>query len=342
MEPEVLERKQRAPAPLIDPFGRTINYLRFSVTDRCNLRCFYCMGGDVKFLPRSEVLTLEEMERLCAAFIRLGVRKLRLTGGEPLARHGIMTLVERLGKRLATGELDELTVTTNGTLLASYAADLAAAGVRRINVSLDTLDETRFREITGRSGLDQVLAGIDAAREAGMAVRINTVALAGINDDQYDRMLTWCGAHGCDMALIELMPLSGSGLQNSLNYLSLETVRAQLASRWTLEREYPAHGGPAEYMKVAETGRRVGFIAPISHDFCNNCNRVRLTCTGSLVLCLAREHGIDLRRILREDDSDEYLDAMISVAVTLKPQRHSLAAGAAVYPLTQRMWQVGG
>ena len=329
----------RRPA-LTDGLGRVITYLRVSVTDRCNLRCFYCMGKDVKFLPKAEVLSLEEMDRLCAAFIRLGVRKLRLTGGEPLVRHGVMSLIERFGERVAAGELDELTLTTNGTLLAKHAPALAAAGVRRVNVSLDTLDAATFSQITQRPGLADVLDGIDAARSAGLAVRVNAVALAGINDAGFDSLIRWCGEHGCDLALIERMPLGG---MPATHYLSLDAVRRELARRWSLTPVDggAGSGGPCRYWNVLETGRRVGFITPLSHGFCDDCNRVRVTCTGALVMCMAQPGNIDLRAALRGGATDDGLEAAIIAALKDKPARHQFdlreAPGA-----SQRMWQLGG
>ena len=323
---------------LQDAFGREINYLRLSMTDRCNLRCQYCMGKDVKFLPKADVLTLEEMERLCGTFIRLGVRKLRLTGGEPLLRHNVMHFIERLGARVATGELDELTLTTNGTLLAAHAAGLAAAGVRRVNVSLDTLDAATFREITRRDGLADVLAGIHAARAARLAVRINVVALAGVSDAEYDRMIHWCGAHGCDMALIELMPF---GNQDSNLYQPLDPVHARLAERWTLIPTEQRSSGPCRYWHVGETGYRIGFITPMSHGFCSTCNRIRVTCTGRLVPCMAQHGDTDLRAALRGSEADDVLEAAIIAAINAKPEGHQFKLGS-VNGSAQRMWQMGG
>ncbi|HTY99343.1 MAG TPA: GTP 3',8-cyclase MoaA [Rhodocyclaceae bacterium] len=324
-------------ARLVDAFGRQISYLRLSVTDRCNLRCFYCMGGDVKFLPKGEILSLEELERLAAAFARFGVRKIRLTGGEPLARPGVMRLVERLGTWIGAGDMDELTLTTNGTLLGRCAGGLAAAGVRRINVSLDTLDAFTFRRIARQDGLSQVLAGIAAARGAGLAVRINVVAMGGINDAEFDHMVRWCGDQGCDMALIEVMPFGRA----SENYLPLNLVREHLGRRWTLEPLDDCTGGPARYWRVGETGRRLAFITPMSHDFCASCNRVRLTCSGRLVLCLGQEDGVDLRPALRGCDSDERLDQLILDAVATKPAGH-LFANDRPHATVRPMWQVGG
>lgn len=340
MQPIALTTRtvQKPASRLRDAFGREINYLRLSLTDRCNLRCQYCMGQDVKFLPKAEVLTLEEMERLCAAFIRLGVRKLRLTGGEPLLRPNVMHFIERVGAYVRSGELDELTLTTNGTLLAAHAADLAAAGIRRVNVSLDTLDAATFREITQRDGLDDVLAGIHAARDAGLAVRINIVALAGVSDAHYDRMIRWCGTHGCDMALIELMPF---GNHDSALYQPLDPVQARIAERWTLTPAKQKTSGPCRYWHIGETGHRIGFITPMSHGFCSACNRVRVTCTGRLVPCMAQAGDIDLRAALRASETDDVLEAAILAAINAKPESHQFKPGSATGS-AQRMWQMGG
>lgn len=340
MERECLPLERPLPS-LTDSFGRVISYLRLSVTDRCNLRCYYCMCKDVKFLPKAEVLSLEEMERLCSAFVRLGVRKLRLTGGEPLVRPGVVGLLTRLGHHLKTGALDELTLTTNGTLLEKYAADLAAAGVSRVNVSLDTLDPITFRQITGHGGLEQVLAGIDAARNVGIGVRINTVALGGINDRDFDRLLAWSGEHDCDMALIEMMPMGGSAA-SSQPPLLLDEVRRRLDQNWTLEPVSSNSSGPAVYARVAETGRRIGFITPMSHGFCQSCNRVRLTCIGTLMLCLGQDSGIDLRGVLRQADTDQAIDAAILAAIAQKPQTHHFALASAAPDSIPHMWQMGG
>lgn len=323
-------------SPLVDSFGRNISYLRLSLTDRCNLRCFYCMQKRVTFVPKSEVLSLEELERVAAAFIRLGVRKLRLTGGEPLVRPGVMQLVERLGRWVDSGDLDELTLTTNGTRLTRYAPGLAAAGMRRINVSLDTLDEGNFRRITGHEGLSSVLAGIDAARAAGLAVRVNMVAMASVNDDEFDRMIRWCGDHDCDLALIEVMPLG----MVAENYLPLTTVRQALERHWTLTPLDDFTGGPGRYCRVEETGSRVAFIAPMSHKFCEGCNRVRLTCTGRLVPCLGQREGSDLRSLLRGDGSDDELERGILAAVARKPAGHDFDARRPVE--VRPMWHMGG
>ena len=334
-------RIDREPSPakacLVDGFGREINYLRLSVTDRCNLRCFYCMRDEVTFLPKSEILSLEEMERLAASFIRLGVRKLRLTGGEPLVRPGVTGLIERLGAWVGSGELDELTLTTNGTLLASRAAALFAAGVRRVNVSLDTLDEYTFHHITHGDCLADVLAGIDAARAAGIAVRVNMVAMSGINDGEFDKVIRWCGNHDCDLALIEVMPL---GLAAD-HYLPLDMVREHLMRRWQLTPVDDHTGGPARYWRVEETGCRLAFITPMSHAFCAECNRVRVTCTGRLVLCLGQRDGVDLRPALRASEADARLEREILSAIARKPARHGFASGRPCAEI-RPMWQLGG
>jgi cyclic pyranopterin phosphate synthase len=326
---------------LIDAHGRLIDYLRVSVTDRCNLRCAYCMGSEAKFLPRSEVLTLEEIERVCAAFIRMGVKKLRLTGGEPLLRPGVVEMAGRLGRYVHLGALDELTVTTNGMLLAQYADTLARAGVRRINVSLDALSEAVFRSITGHDGLDQVLAGIDAARRAGIAVRINTVAIGGVNDGEFDSLLAWCGEHECDMALIELMPMGGARRFHG-DALMLDTVRERLAQHWTLLPVAHGRGGPARYVRVAETGRRLGFITPLSHGFCRDCNRVRLTCAGELMLCLGHTRGVDLKTVLRSGAPERALEDTILDALALKPRANDFAGESGEFSSVPNMWQMGG
>ena len=327
------------PAPLVDPYARPISYLRVSVTDRCDFRCVYCMSEDMHFLPKAELLTLEEMARLCGAFIRRGVRKLRLTGGEPLVRRNVMWLVRELGSHLGRG-LDELTLTTNGSQLAKFAGELAAAGLRRINVSLDTLDPEKFAAITRWGRLDQVLAGIDAAKAAGLQVKINAVALKGVNDGEFDRLVEWCGRDGHDLTLIEVMPMgeiggdSGPG-DRLAQYLPLSMVRADLRKRWTLEETDYRTGGPARYWRVKETGGRLGFITPMTHNFCELCNRVRLTCTGMLYMCLGQDDSADLRTPLRASPDDTVLDAAIREAIARKPKGHDFVmdrrqAGAAV------------
>ncbi|MGI4793856.1 MAG: GTP 3',8-cyclase MoaA [Janthinobacterium lividum] len=306
---------------MIDPFGRGITYLRVSVTDRCDLRCVYCMAEEMTFLPRKDVLSLEELDRLCSAFIRQGVRKLRITGGEPLVRRDVMKLFRSLGNRLGD-DLDELTLTTNGTQLSKYATDLAAAGVKRINVSLDTLDPARFTRITRWGKLDQVLGGIDAAQSAGMHVKINAVALRGENEDEIGDMLAWCGAHGHDLCLIETMPMGDIGGDRTDQYLPLSIVRSRLRQRFTLNETSFKTGGPARYFDVAETGGRVGFITPMTHNFCESCNRVRLTCTGTLYMCLGQDDAADLRAIMRDGATDTELDAAIIEAIKRKPKGH--------------------
>ncbi|WP_297491052.1 GTP 3',8-cyclase MoaA [Acidocella sp.] len=305
---------------MIDPFGRTISYLRVSVTDRCDFRCVYCMAEDMTFLPKAELLTLEELERLCAAFIRLGVKKLRFTGGEPLVRKGVLGLIGCVGARLGQG-LEELTLTTNGAQLARHAAALRAAGVKRINVSLDTLDERKFAEITRWGRLGQVLEGIEAARAAGLAVKINMVAMRGVNEDEISLMLAWCGGRGFDLCLIETMPM-GEVAHRAETHLPLDGVQRRLSREWTLTRSGHATGGPARYWDVAETGSRIGFITPLSNHFCDDCNRVRLTCTGTLYMCLGQDDAADLRAPLRASADDAGLEAAIHAAIARKPKGH--------------------
>ena len=314
-------RMRSAVPPIIDPFGRAITYLRVSVTDRCDLRCVYCMAEDMTFLPKKDVLSLEELDRLSTAFIRLGTRKIRLTGGEPLVRRDVMRLVRSLGHQINEG-LDELTLTTNGTQLARYAAELRAAGMRRVNVSLDTLDPARFSEITRRGRIEPTLEGIFAARDAGLAVKINTVAMKDVNEDEFDTLLSWCGEHGFDLCLIETMPMGEITGDRTEQYLPLSVVRARLRLNWTLDETDYRTGGPARYFTVRETGRRIGFITPMTHNFCESCNRVRLTCTGTLFMCLGQDDQADLRAVLRDGASDEELDAAIRAAIARKPKGH--------------------
>jgi cyclic pyranopterin phosphate synthase len=305
---------------MIDPFGRSISYLRVSVTDRCDFRCVYCMAEHMTFLPRAELLSLEEIDVLCARFIDLGVRRLRITGGEPLVRRNVMSLFERLGGRLGpAGGLDELTLTTNGSQLSRYATDLARCGVRRINVSLDTLQTDRFAAITRRGQLAPVLAGIMAARDAGMHIKINTVALRGLNEDEFDAMIAWCGENGFDLCLIETMPMGEIDEDRTDRYLPLSVVRARLRLRWTLDTTDYRTGGPARYYTVRETGARIGFITPMTHNFCESCNRVRLTCTGQLYMCLGQEDQADLRSALRGGGD---VGQAIEEAITRKPRGH--------------------
>ncbi len=308
---------------MIDPFGRHISYLRVSVTDRCDFRCVYCMSEDMNFLPKAEVLTLEEIDRVCSAFVRLGVRKLRLTGGEPLVRRNVMSLFRALGRHRAAGTLDELTLTTNGSQLHRFAGELWDAGVKRINVSLDTLDAAKFTAITRWGKLDTVLEGVRAAKAPGLAVKINAVALKGVNDDDFDRLIAWCGEEGHDLVLIEVMPMGDIGGPARLEqYLPLSLVRARLQRTWTLDETDYQTGGPARYFTVRETGRRLGFITPLTHNFCEGCNRVRLTCTGTLYMCLGQEDAADLRTPLRASDSDGPLEAAIHEAIARKPKGH--------------------
>ena len=309
--------------PLIDPFERAVTYLRISVTDRCDFRCVYCMSEDMTFLPKPDVLTLEELDRLCSAFVERGVRKLRLTGGEPLVRRNIMWLIRRLGRHLETGALDEVTVTTNGSQLGRYATELVDAGVKRINVSLDTLDAAKFKDITLWGRFEQVMEGIDAAKDAGLAIKINAVALKGVNDDELGAMVAWCGEEGHDLTFIEVMPMGEMGANARLDqYMPLSMVRAKLNEDFTLDEIDYRTGGPARYMQVAETGGRVGFITPMTHNFCESCNRVRLTCTGRLYMCLGQEDAADLRAPLRASDGDGPLMDAINEAIGRKPKGH--------------------
>ena len=310
-------------ARLIDPFERSITYLRISLTDRCDFRCVYCMSEDMTFLPKAELLTLEEMDRVCSAFVRLGVRKLRLTGGEPLVRKNVMSLIRGLSRHLKSGALDELTLTTNGSQLAKYAGDLADCGVKRVNVSVDTLEPAKFTEITRWGKLDKVMDGIAAAKAAGLHVKINAVALKGVNDSEFDSMIEWCGREGHDLTFIEVMPMGEVGEGARLDqYLPLSVVRANLARKWTLDEIDYRTGGPARYVRVRETGGRVGFITPLTHNFCESCNRVRLTCTGMLYMCLGQNDDADLRTPVRASEGDELLEAAIQEAIGRKPKGH--------------------
>jgi len=316
---------------MIDPFGRHVSYLRVSVTDRCDMRCVYCMSEEMIFLPNPALLSFEEMERLCGAFIRSGVRRMRITGGEPLVRRGVTEFLAQLGGWLGRepGQpgLDELTLTTNGSRLTMHAQALRAVGVRRINVSLDTLDAGRFASITRVGRLDRTLEGITAAREAGLAIRINTVAMRDVNDDEFDELVEWCGRIGADLCLIETMPLGDVGEDRTDRYLPLSLVRARLAKRWTLQEIPYRTGGPARYVHVAETGRRIGFITPMTHNFCESCNRVRLTCTGMLYMCLGQDDAADLRAPLRNGADEAGLQAAIREAIARKPKGHDFIIG---------------
>lgn len=327
---------------MIDPFGRQVSYLRVSVTDRCDLRCVYCMAEDMTFLPKADLLSLEELERLCGAFVRKGVRKIRLTGGEPLVRRGVMGLIDGLGGLVKAGALDELTLTTNGTQLAKHAEGLAAAGIRRINVSLDTLDPAKFAGISRWGRLEQVLDGIMAAKAAGLHIKINAVALKGVNEDEYDRMVEWCGGHGFDLCLIETMPLGEIHTDRTEQYLPLSTVRARLEQSWNLEPSDYRTGGPARYWRVGETGGRVGFITPMTHNFCESCNRVRVTCTGTLYMCLGQEDAVDLRAPLRASEGDHLLEAAIDSAIARKPKGHDFIIDRGAAPALGRHMSVTG
>ncbi len=309
-------------APLVDPFARAITYLRVSVTDRCDFRCVYCMSEHMSFLPKADLLTLEELDRLCSAFVEKGVRKLRLTGGEPLVRRGIMTLFGSLSRHLKSGALDELTLTTNGSQLVKYASELKACGVERINVSLDTLDPDKFRTITRWGDLGKVMAGIDAAQAAGLRVKINAVALKGVNEDELAGLVEWAHGRDMDITLIEVMPLGDIGEDRLDQYLPLSIARARLAERFAMEPIDYMTGGPARYVRVAETGGRLGFITPMTHNFCEACNRVRITCTGTLFMCLGHEDATDLRGPLRASEGNELLYAAMDEAIQRKPKGH--------------------
>ncbi|MFC0241169.1 GTP 3',8-cyclase MoaA [Rhodopseudomonas telluris] len=307
---------------MTDPFGRTISYLRVSITDRCDFRCVYCMSEDMTFLPRADLLTLEELDRLCSAFIARGVRKLRLTGGEPLVRRNMMSLVRSLSRHLDSGALDELTLTTNGSQLARFAAELRDCGVRRVNVSLDTLDPAKFRAITRWGDLDRVLEGINAALAAGLAVKINAVVLKGENEDEIPALMRWAHGLGMGLTLIEVMPLGEVGEGRIDQYVPLSLVRARLANNYTLSDLPDSTGGPARYVRVEETGGKLGFITPLTHNFCESCNRVRITCTGTIHTCLGQEDASDLRRPLRASPDDDLLNAAIDRAIGGKPKGH--------------------
>jgi cyclic pyranopterin phosphate synthase len=309
--------------PLIDPFQRAITYLRVSVTDRCDFRCVYCMSENMTFLPKKELLTLEELDRLSSRFIGLGVEKLRITGGEPLVRKGIMTYFEGMARHLETGALKELTLTTNGSQMERFAKDLAAVGVKRVNISLDTLDEKKFADITRWGRLPQVLRGIDAAQAAGLRVKINVVALKGFNENELFPIIDWCASRDMDLTFIEVMPMGDLGNENRLEqYWSLKDMRTTLRERYTLTDLDERSGGPARYVRIEETGQKVGFITPLTHNFCESCNRVRLTCTGELYMCLGQEDMADLRAPLRASEDDTVIDDAIRAAIKLKPKGH--------------------
>ena len=310
--------------PLIDPFQRPITYLRVSVTDRCDFRCVYCMSEQMTFLPKAELLTLEELDRMCSAFIRLGVEKLRITGGEPLVRRNIMSFFRAMTRHLDAGALKELTLTTNGSQLARFATELKDAGVRRINVSLDTLDEKKFADITRWGRLPQVLRGIDAAESAGLRIKINAVALKGFNEDELFKMVEWCKSRDMDLTFIEVMPMGDIGNENRLDqYWSLKDLRATLAEEYSLTDLAERTGGPARYVRLEETGQKIGFITPLTHNFCESCNRVRITCTGEIYMCLGQEDMADLRPPLRNNPGDDApLEEAVRAAIRLKPKGH--------------------
>jgi cyclic pyranopterin phosphate synthase len=309
--------------PLIDPFQRAITYLRVSVTDRCDFRCVYCMSENMTFLPKKDLLTLEELDRMCTSFIGLGVEKLRITGGEPLVRRGIMTFFNAMSRHLESGALKELTLTTNGSQLEKYADDLYAAGVRRINVSLDTLDDDKFAEITRWGRLPQVMRGIDAAQRAGMRVKINAVALAGFNEVELFTMQAWCADRDVDLTFIEVMPMGDIGNEDRImQYWSLKDLRVRLEDRFTVTDLAERTGGPARYIRLEETGQKIGLITPMSHNFCESCNRVRITCTGEIYTCLGQEGHSDLRAPLRASNDDAQLETAIRAAIGLKPKGH--------------------
>ena len=329
-------------SPLIDGHGRRVSYLRVSVTDRCDLRCTYCMGEQMTFLPRRDLLTWEELDRLCSAFVARGVRRIRLTGGEPLVRRDLTTLLAGLSRHLDSGALDELTLTTNGTLLAQRARDLAACGVRRINVSLDTLDADRYRAITRRGDLSTVLDGLDAAQAAGLSVKLNTVALADENEDELEDLVRFAHGRGMDITLIEVMPLGDTGPDRAGRFLPLDEVKRRLSRRLTLDPLTYRSAGPARYVRVAETGGRLGFITPLTHNFCEGCNRVRVTCAGRLYTCLGHEEGRDLRAALRGSEADGLLHAAIDDALLHKPKGHDFVAGRLSQPALARHMSVTG
>lgn len=328
--------------PLIDAFGRRISYLRLSVTDRCDLRCQYCMEEQPTFLPKQDLLSYEELTAICDSFIARGVSKIRITGGEPLVRRDVLSLIEALGQRLGGSGLREVCLTTNGTQLARYSARLADAGVRRINVSLDSLDEVMFRRLTRNGVLGDVLKGIDAAQKAGLQVKINAVALQGENEHQIEDLMVWAHGRGLDMSLIEVMPVGEIGVQRNSQFLSLKTVRARLEERFTL-RDIPLDtGGPSRYVQIAETGGRLGFISPLSHNFCETCNRVRVTCTGKLYMCLGKENSVDLRDALRTGGPGA-LDQRLDRAMANKPERHDFDVSETGQPAVSRsMAETGG
>jgi cyclic pyranopterin phosphate synthase len=329
-------------APLIDPFGRHIAYVRVSVTDRCDFRCVYCMSEDMNFLPKRDILSLEELDRLCSAFVRLGVRKLRITGGEPLVRRNVMSLFRGLERHLDSGALDEVTVTTNGSQLARFAHELADCGVRRINVSLDTLDPDKFRRVTRWGDHAAVMKGIDAAVEAGLKIKINSVALKGFNDDEALRLVEWAHGRGFDLTFIEVMPLGAMEEDRADQFMPMTELKRGLEQSLALRPSSYATGGPARYFDVEETGGRLGFITPLTHNFCEGCNRVRVTCTGTLYMCLGQEDAADLREPLRRSELDDPLIAAIRGAIARKPKGHDFVIARAAKPAVERHMSTTG
>jgi len=334
-----------APAPLVDPFGRAVSYVRVSVTDRCDFRCVYCMAEHMQFLPRKDLLTLEELDRLCSAFVARGTKKLRITGGEPLVRHDVMKLFRALSRHLASGKLEELTLTTNGSQLARFAEELVDCGVKRINVSLDTLDPARFKALTRTGDHARVMAGIEAALKAGLRVKLNAVALKGVNEDEFIPLVRFAHERGMDMTFIEVMPLGElDGPARVDQYLPMTAVREKLSEAFTLNEIDYRTGGPARYMRAEETGGRVGFITPMTHNFCESCNRVRVTCTGTLYMCLGQEDAADLRAPLRESMDDQLLHAAIEEAIRRKPKGHDFIIDRATQTpaVSRHMSMTGG
>lgn len=331
--------------PLIDPFQRAINYLRVSVTDRCDFRCVYCMSEDMTFLPKRDLLTLEELERMCSTFVRMGVEKLRITGGEPLVRRDIMTFFRAMGQHLETGALKELTLTTNGSQLHRFADELYASGVRRVNISLDTLDADKFKRVTRWGRLENVIRGIDAAQKAGLRVKINAVALKGFNEDEMIPITEWCAERDMDLTWIEVMPMGDMGEEDRIGqYWSLNDLRGELAKSYTMTELSERTGGPARYVRLEETGQKIGFITPLTHNFCESCNRVRLTCTGELYMCLGQEDMADLRAPLRASEDDALLEEAIRKAISLKPKGHDFDYSRQVVDgqMTRHMSHTGG
>ncbi len=329
---------------MIDPLGRDITYLRVSVTDRCDFRCVYCMAEDMAFLPKDDILSIEELDRLCSAFIAKGVQKIRLTGGEPLVRRGVMALIRSMGRHLKSGTLKELTFTTNGSQLEKCADELAANGIKRLNVSIDTLDGDKFSEITCGGNLEQIKAGLETATNAGLGIKINTVVIKDFNEDQFSNLVGWCGDKGYDITFIETMPLGDIGGDRAEQYLPVSDVRKLLEKDWTLTDCDYNTGGPSRYTEVSETGQRIGFISPLSHNFCATCNRVRVTCTGKLFMCLGQDEDADLREPLRASPNDELLNAAIDEAIGRKPKSHDfiIEPGNGSPALARHMSMTGG